>query len=158
MRCYFQVKRSALEADKLMDHIGPIKYCTGCGYKTLEEARSCPNCGSKMSEAGPIWLSSIHEAKFLQSLLDEAKRRGMKGYLTLFLRAYEEVDLPPYYHSVSWICDKIQTRTPSPDKVVDKLRKEGYRASRSSIDPTGIKTDAPYTFLLNVIKKLSLET
>lgn len=158
MRCYFQVKRSALEADKLMDHIGPIKYCVGCGCKTLEVVISCPNCGSKMREAGPIWLSSIHEKGFLCSLIDETKRSGMKGHLNLFLRAYEEVGLPPYYYSVSWICDRMQIRTPSPDKVVDKVRKEGYKASRSSIDPTGVKTEAPYAFLLGVIKKLSLET
>jgi tRNA (guanine26-N2/guanine27-N2)-dimethyltransferase len=158
MRCYFQVRRSALEADKLIDLIGTIRYCTSCGYKTLEGTESCPNCGSKMREAGPIWLSSIHEAKFLQSVLDEAKRRGVKAQFNLFLRAYEEVDLPPYYHSISWICDKIQVSTPSPDKVVSEIRKEGYKASRSSIDPTGIKTDAPYALLLSIIRKLSFET
>lgn len=152
MRCYVLVEGSAIKADETLDLIGDIFYCARCGYKSLKHVEVCSICGGKVDKAGPIYIGPMHDKAFLQAMLQHGL---FKNHEKLLRRALEEVELPPFYYSLSWVCDYLELRTPSPKEVLEELRKRGYRASRSSIDPVGVKTDAPYEELLSVLKHLS---
>ena len=152
MRCYVLVERSAVKADETLDLIGDVFYCPRCGYKSLKRIEACPVCDGRAERAGPIYIGPMHDEKFLQAML----RQGLfKAHERLLRRAIDEVGLPPFYYSLSWVCDYLELRTPSPDEVVRELEKRGYKASRSSVDPVGVKTDAPYEELISVLKDLS---
>lgn len=152
MRCYLLVESSAMMADGALEFIGEVFYCANCGYKSLNPAEVCPICSKKILKAGPLYVGPMHDRAFLQAMLESSP---FKGYGKLLTRAIEEVELPPFYYSLSWVCDYLGLRTPSPEEVVEELKKKGYRASRSSIDPVGIKTDAPHEELLLTLKSLS---
>ncbi len=152
MRCYVLVGSSALKADETLDMIGDVFYCANCGYKSLKPRDLCPICGGKVHKAGPIYIGQMHDEAFLKAMLEQGR---FKKHEKTLKRALDEIRLPPYFHSLSWVCDHLQIGVPSPDKVIEELKKMGFDASRSSLDPVGVKTDAPYEELLSVLKSLS---
>jgi tRNA (guanine26-N2/guanine27-N2)-dimethyltransferase len=149
LKTILEVKRSAERAYESMRSLGYIEFCPSCGYR---EAVVFPKgkcrCGKKTDYAGPVWLGESCEKKFLEKM---EKLNGKRDYshqheIGKFLNIMKgESGMPPYYYNVH-VLSKRQEKghVPRMDEIMEKIRKKGYRVSRTHFSPVSIKTDAPY--------------
>ena len=66
-------------------------------------------------------------------------------------KCQEEVDMPPAYFTLDEIGRRNQSAPPSLDKIIEKIHGIGRRASKTSMNPTGFKTDARIDEILSLV-------
>ncbi len=170
VRTYLRVHRGARAADKCLEDVGYVEHCPYCGsFKALREPRPdgiCSYCKGKTVLAGPLWLGRIQEADIIAqaavhlrgsaSLRDNPDLQDNPGLQDssslqnrsspraekLLLLCASEVDVPFYYDHHS-ICERLRITPGRVDRVVEGLRANGWKASRTHFSGLGIKTDAP---------------
>lgn len=144
VRTYLRVIRGAKAADKCLEKMGFVEHCLACGsFAALREPRPvavCGHCGEGTVLAGPLWLGRIQEADSISQALTglEGNSRAKKLLETCAC----EVDVPFYYdHHI--ICERLGITPGKIDWVVERIRAQGWKASRAHFCGVGIKTDAP---------------
>jgi len=157
LRVYVEFIRDAGEADRSIGSIGYISHCSSCDERATDTfpQLTCPACGGRTTVLGPLWIGKIFDARFLESLLETLERteNGNKGYVRLVRRAIEESNMPATYFDLHSIADRLQRPVPSVKGVIEKLRDRGFVASRTSIDPVGVRTNAPSAVLYSIVKE-----
>ena len=160
-----RVSRGAAAADRSSsdEAIGRFWHCEVCDVAAcggLE--RPCAHAHS----LGPGWLGPLGEMGFLRRMQLAAKRsmdyaKNMKGFVTepksayrdaiegvsgktmkLIDRLIAEVDGPPLYRVVSRYSAPGMDPPPM-DDVLEALARGGWRGTRTHLDASGIRTDAP---------------
>ncbi len=144
VRTYLRVRRGAQAADECLEKMGYVEHCLSCGsFTALREPRPvgvCGHCGEKTVLAGPLWLGLIQEADVI--LQARANLDGSTRAEKLLETCASEVDVPFYYdHHI--ICERLGITPGKVDSVVEHIRAQGWRASRTHFSGIGIKTDAP---------------
>lgn len=163
-RTYTIMSHGAKRADQTLKQLGYIYHCFNCSYReatrglfNLKEGK-CPVCGRKLSVAGPLWTGKLADKNYCENLMEEVERREFKNgrrikkILGLIL---EEIDAPLTYFDVGEISDRLGCLTPSPRKVIERLREEGFYAVPTHFRSTGFKTNASSEKVIEVIKRLS---
>lgn len=91
---------------------------------------------------GPLWLGDLHDPRVL------ARARapdwvGPRSAVHRLLRdGPGEVGLPPWYYGLDHAARALRGSPPPTGVAVEALRAAGFRASRTHMDPKGVKTDA----------------
>ena len=62
-----------------------------------------------------------------------------------------EID-EPFYYDLPKVFKVLKSPPKRIDDVLENLKGNGYKASRTHLADTGIKTDAPYDIVLNSIR------
>jgi tRNA (guanine26-N2/guanine27-N2)-dimethyltransferase len=143
VRTYLHVIKGAKAADRCLEKLGYVEHCRSCGsFVLLEEARPtgrCSHCSGKTTLAGPLWLGGIQEPEIIEKALtwESLSPRAKK----LLGTCASEVEVPMYYDHHS-ICERLHITPGKIDDAIERLRAEGYRASRTHFCGLGIKTDA----------------
>jgi tRNA (guanine26-N2/guanine27-N2)-dimethyltransferase len=107
---------------------------------------------------GPIWLGELWNRDFLLKV-EDFYRKGKENYSIKLekdintMLAESEIENPYYYH-IDKIASKLKKNVPKFEKIEEELKKLGYASSRTHFDAKGIKTNAPYDIVFNVIKSL----
>jgi tRNA (guanine26-N2/guanine27-N2)-dimethyltransferase len=151
VRLYAVVSRGARKANSSLLNMGYVLHCFACLHReTVKEkfacTRACPECGSDMAIAGPLWLGETADRDFLVSMRAEArsrdfrKKRDIRRLLTL---VQDEARAPVAFYVVDSVCDKLDLPVPSIKNVVERLRESGFEARLTHFHPRGFKTDAP---------------
>lgn len=130
---YVEKNRGA--ADRAVKNIGFVSYCKKCLWRSLDIERVCGNCKEETNILGPLWLGQIQNNEFAKKVVEEAERRKFK------IKFSEEADAPFYYDLAS-VCRAHKMQSVKIEKVIEFLKNSGFKASRSGLCPTGIKTDA----------------
>ncbi len=99
---------------------------------------------------GPIYLGAIENKEYIKNLIENAK--DLKNIKKILEKILDEEDIPLYY-DYQELCDIISISPPSRMKIIKALRKLGYIASGSHINPYGIKTNASYENFIKVLKQ-----
>lgn len=144
VRTYLQVIRGAQAADECLEEMGYVEHCLACSSFTLiREPRPvnvCCHCGEKTVLAGPLWLGRIQEADVIlqarANLVDSSRAKKLLETCAF------ELDVPFYYDHHK-ICERLGITPGKIDRVVEYIRAQGWRASRTHFSGIGIKTDAP---------------
>ncbi len=129
------VEKNRASADRIIKNIGFVSYCKRCLWKVFEIEKMCGNCKSKTDVIGPIWLGKIQDDDFVKSVLIEGEKRKFK------IKISEEIDAP-FYYEIGTVGKIYKKQFPAIEKILGNLKSSGFKASRSSLCPTGIKTDA----------------
>ncbi|MBD3216192.1 MAG: hypothetical protein GF311_26500 [Candidatus Lokiarchaeota archaeon] len=144
-------------------------YCKNCGNSftsnnnNIQEKTVCEICGedSNLDYAGPLWSERIHDADFLSKVYDlnTSWNLGNKNKLDRILTyCREELRMPISYYNIHELCKDIKTRSiPKMELLLDKIQKNGYRASRTHFDFTSIKTDMDIISLKQLLSKIDRE-
>jgi tRNA (guanine26-N2/guanine27-N2)-dimethyltransferase len=158
VRTYLRVIKGAKAADECLENMGYVEHCPTCGgFATCREPRRkgiCGHCGSGTLLAGPLWLGRISEPYIIRkamSVLDLADLGKSARASRLLEVCMGEENVPMYYDHHN-ICERLHATPGRIDGVVDSLRAEGYRASRTHFSGLGIKTDAPLRALEEAVK------
>ena len=164
-RLYALVKYGSKKADEALENMGYILHCFKCFHRETYEGillmgreMKCPECGSLLKVAGPLWLGKIADKGFCARLEERLKKSSLAciskeaAKLTSLIR--NESSAPITYYVIDKICDKNNLPVPPLKGVIDDLIGMGYEASETHFHSRGLKTNAPATVVTEVIKKV----
>jgi tRNA (guanine26-N2/guanine27-N2)-dimethyltransferase len=166
VRTYATVHYGARRADKSIQQMGYILHCFSCFHReTVTGIASpmkhvCPNCGARLSVAGPLWLGRIADKKFCSIMEQEIEGRMLrqeKKILKMLSLIKSEAEAPVTYFTVDKICDKLNLPVPAQKKVLDKVREAGFQAVLTHFNSRGFRTDAPANIVKEVITDLATQ-
>lgn len=150
IRAYALTRYGARQADKSVQTMGYILHCFACFHReaiggmfsSLE--RKCPECGSKLNVAGPLWLGKLFDEDFCSLMEKEAYGRRLreKRVLKLLSLTRNEIEAPITYYVVDKICDKFNLPIPPLIKVINELKSAGFQAVPTHFNSRGVRTDA----------------
>ncbi len=164
VRTYATTSYGAKQADKSIQDMGFILHCFSCFHReSLRGSTSllkpnCPECGSKLEVAGPLWLGSLWDEKFCGKLSDEVKARNLPNkakILSLLTLIAQEIHAPITYYAIDKLCDKFNLPVSSLSRVVTRLEKGGFRAVPTHFNRKAVRTDASATALKETVTTLS---
>jgi tRNA (guanine26-N2/guanine27-N2)-dimethyltransferase len=162
IRVYAQIGYGAKKADASIKSLGYILHCFNCFHR--ETARSpfdqriekCPECGSKMDWAGPLWLGKIFDPRFCELMAQENKRTAFRNsgkIAKLLSLTKDEAEAPATYHVIDKISGKLALPMPSVSAVLQKLRDKGFQAFPTHFNSRGVRTDAPALTVQELLRK-----
>jgi tRNA (guanine26-N2/guanine27-N2)-dimethyltransferase len=143
MRVVARVEDGRKDADAALKRLGDavLEPATGNG-RMLDLGEPRPKGGW----AGPLWGGPLHEAATVQALLAAratqgvARAREVDALLPILI---QESEAPPF-----WVVpDRLQTALGPPprrDRLLVRLAAAGHVATRTHLDPQGVRTDASF--------------
>ena len=164
IRVYAVTSYGARRADESVQKMGHILHCFSCLHREISKdifscpEQECPECGSRMSVAGPLWLGRIFDEEFcavMKKELEGRKFKNQKIILKLLSLSIDEAEAPPTYYVTDKICDKLNLAVPPLMEVIKEIRKAGFRATPTHFSSRGIRTDAPASLVKEIIKRLA---
>jgi tRNA (guanine26-N2/guanine27-N2)-dimethyltransferase len=157
MRCYFIYRKGAEEGNMSLRRFGYVSHCPSCGQRESSDIpkTSCRVCGKSMKYSGLTWLGRLFNPDFVAYMLSQIRERRQEKYRKLLQTAAEELSEPPYYFRLPDLADSLGIMSASPSLVVKELKGAGWRASLTSIDSQGVRTDADITEVKRALRSLS---
>ncbi|EIW70842.1 hypothetical protein TREMEDRAFT_68241 [Tremella mesenterica DSM 1558] len=121
------------------------------------EGSKCEECGSTMHVGGPMWLGPLHDTEFvgrvLKGIEGDKEHYGtwsrMWGMLTI---AQNEIS-DPFYFTSNKIHGALHAISSPSSQVISALLNANYRVSRSHASQGSIKTDAPRSFIYDIVRE-----
>jgi tRNA (guanine26-N2/guanine27-N2)-dimethyltransferase len=161
VRVFFKTTRSAKQARRLVEEcIGYLWYCPNTLERGFTSDINIPDAqcsdGTKPILMGRIWTCNIQNyevASYIAHLAQKLDWVSEESKIVSSLIALESSINAPYYR-LDKLCSTLKLNMPSPTIVVNKLAELGYKSSRTHMDPRGVKTNAPHSVLVEVIREL----
>jgi tRNA (guanine26-N2/guanine27-N2)-dimethyltransferase len=161
IRVYAQIAYGAKKADASIKNLGYVLHCFNCLHR--ETARSpfdlhiekCPECGSKMDWAGPLWLGKIFDRQFCELMAQENRHtafRNSRKIVTLLSLAKEEAEAPATYYVIDKISNKLSLSVPSVAVMLRILHDNGFDAVPTHFNSRGVRTNASAIVVQNMLK------
>jgi tRNA (guanine26-N2/guanine27-N2)-dimethyltransferase len=164
VRFYAILKHGAQKADETLKQLGYVLHCFNCLHREtinkeglLGHDGKCPNCGSKIDYAGPLWLGKLADEKFCTLMEKEAERRKFKlkkRIRKIFALVKDECSAPATYYVLDKICSKMGLPAPSVGALLEALRGKGFKASLTHFNPKGVKSNAPIAEIMAIIEQM----
>ncbi len=160
MKVFVRLHHGAETSTESMRKLGYAFYCERCAFRSLEKGMfpritKCPDCGFQIKVAGKLWADKIQDKKQIKAMRDYFVKHNMeKGEIKILDMIYNEPEIPLYY-SIPRLTKKLHLPSLSPNYVVEKLRKKGYKASITHFEKSGIKTDATIKVINGIARSKS---
>jgi len=145
---------------------GYIIHCNYCGNRStiienlLKIPQKCPICLSEkhLSYSGPLWVGELHQKSYLEelSLLNEKFNFKSKNRIRKVLKfALNEINMPLSYFNIHKLSQQVKlSRIPKLDNLINLIKENGYRASRTHFDFLSIKTNMRIDDLKSLLIKI----
>ncbi len=155
VRLHLGLSEGAAAGDATLARIGYVHQCRRCPGRAeqaglLPEPTPCPECGSETAPIGPLWLGAISDPATIAAMREAvdgatlAQARALDRLLALL-----EAELPTAtFYDYHVLAKRQGVSPPAIEIVLERLRREGYRAGRAHYAGTAVKTDAPLAALL----------
>jgi tRNA (guanine26-N2/guanine27-N2)-dimethyltransferase len=153
----------AKKADESVKNLGYILHCFNCFHRETaknpfaKRIEKCPECGSKMDYAGPLWLGRIFDKQFCESMAKENTRVAFKNsgkIAKLLTLVKDEAEAPITYYVLDKISAKLALPVPSVDVVLQNLRDGGFQAFPTHFSSRGVRTGAPALAMQELLRKV----
>ena len=157
-----KIRYGAKKADASIKSLGYVLHCFNCFHRETANTFSprffekCPECGSKMSWAGPLWLGKIFDKQFCEAIAQENRRtplRNSRKITKLLALTKDEAEAPTTYYVIDQISDKLALPVPAVSVMLHSLRDKGFQAVPTHFNSRGIRTDAPALNMQELLKK-----
>ncbi|MCC6053241.1 MAG: N2,N2-dimethylguanosine tRNA methyltransferase [Desulfurococcaceae archaeon] len=162
-RVFAKSERSYSRAYSVLDEcLGYIWYCPD----TLERGftrgpRDTPNCSSglKPHVLGKTWICDITTLEAATELLREAQATGFISPETLQIlsKLHSEAEVSTPYIRLDKLCGSLRVNMPKIEQLINRLIEAGFKATRTHMDPRGLKTTAPISELSRILLELDRE-
>jgi tRNA (guanine26-N2/guanine27-N2)-dimethyltransferase len=149
-RLYAVVNKGRKAANQSLSNLGYITYCPSC--LSRNEARSislvqyaCVSCSAPTRIGGPLWLGPLWDRRTVESMirrtpgLTSSRLSEVQRILGI---VQEEIDSPRFYYTTGTIASVYGIKPPSVASLIESLRSDGYKATRTHFNPTGFRTNA----------------
>jgi tRNA (guanine26-N2/guanine27-N2)-dimethyltransferase len=164
IRVYATAHYGARKVDRSVRKMGYVLHCFSCFHREILEglvpylSEECPECGSKLKVAGPLWISELWDSGFC-SLMEREMMRGKlklkRRILKLLFLIENESEASPTYFVVDKVCDKLNLPVPSTMRVLRRLGERGFEATLTHFNSRGIRTDASAKVVKETITELT---
>jgi len=163
VRVYAEIGYGAKKADESVKSLGYVLHCFNCLHRETakdlfaKRLEQCPECGSKMYYAGPLWLEKMFDKQFCELMTEENMHRAFRnsGKIGKLLSlAIAEADAPMAYYVVDKISNKLALPVPSVGVLLQVLRENGFQAFPTHFNSLGIRTDAPALTIQKFLQKI----
>jgi tRNA (guanine26-N2/guanine27-N2)-dimethyltransferase len=163
VRVYAEVGYGATKGDKSVKNLGYVLHCFNCLHReTVKKPftkciEQCPECGSKMDYAGPLWLEKIFDKRFCESMMKENTHKTFRnsGKISKLLSvATGEVEAPMTYFVLDTVSSKLALQVPTVDALLNILRENNFQAHPTHFSSRGIRTDAPALTMQKFLQKI----
>jgi tRNA (guanine26-N2/guanine27-N2)-dimethyltransferase len=163
VRVYAEIGYGAKKADESIKHMGYVLHCFNCLHRETakdlftKRLEQCPECGSKMDYAGPLWLDKIFDKQFCELMIKENTRNAFRNsgkIAKLLSLATVEADAPLAYYVLDKISNQLALPVPSVDALLKILRDNGFQAFPTHFNSRGIRTDAPALTMQELLRKV----
>ena len=164
LRVYLKVIFGNKLANTVVSKIGYLKHCQNCKHRKVENLKDqnlvCEICGTKCMLVGPLWIDNLFDSVFVSAMLNELKNNenysaSTKDYHRL-LRTMQTCDKElayPYYFETDTIAALAKRSSISLDIVVSTLSDNGFKVSKTIMNPKGFKTNASQKEIINFLYK-----
>jgi len=150
-----RVTESKSRCNKNLENIGYMTFCSDCRWRALERRSQCEYCSSSnVTYAGPLWTGSIGDQRFISDMIDEIPGDWSEA-LRLLEKLNDEVQVRTPFYDIHKMASEVDVQAPKTSDTVDRLEEKGYIVSETHFEPTGVRTDAPFEEVRNVIKSES---
>ncbi|EFN59063.1 hypothetical protein CHLNCDRAFT_29505, partial [Chlorella variabilis] len=131
-----------------------VKYMPGAGPAVPQQ---CPETGAGFQMGGPFWAEPLHDPEWVAGLLDQVRRDkenlpAFDKLHSLLTTVGEELGDQPLYLNLHDICKTLRTSPPRSEAFRSALVNAGYRVSGTHANPLGIKTDAPWSVVWDIMR------
>jgi tRNA (guanine26-N2/guanine27-N2)-dimethyltransferase len=161
VRVYVQMAYGAKRADGSIKNLGYVLHCFNCFHR--ETARGpfdlrvvkCPECGSNLDWAGPLWLGKIFDSQFCELMSQENRRTAFRnsGKINKLLAlAKDEAEATATYYVIDKISNKLSLPVPSLAAMLKVVRDNGFEAVPTHFNSRGVRTNAPAFAMQNLLK------
>ena len=150
---YYRVYLKILNKPEQDDMMGFIIYCEQCGMrKTVKSIVSeCEYCKGKIKTAGPLWIGRMFDNDFVSIMKEQIQNLTVSKKCDIALeKCYEESDLPPTYYTLDEIASRMKSAPLKLENAIRKLQDSGFNASRTSLNPTGFRTNCEINDILKI--------
>jgi tRNA (guanine26-N2/guanine27-N2)-dimethyltransferase len=163
VRVYVEIGYGAKKADRSVKNLGYMLHCFSCMHRETaknpfaKRIEKCPECGSKMDYAGPLWLENIFDKRFCELMAKENMHKAFRNsgkIAKLLSLAKGEAEAPVTYYVLDKISDKLALPVPSVDAMLQILRDSDFQAFPTHFNSRGIRTDAPALTVQKLLRKL----
>eukprot|EP01029_Cantina_marsupialis_P011852 TRINITY_DN26357_c0_g1_i1.p1 TRINITY_DN26357_c0_g1~~TRINITY_DN26357_c0_g1_i1.p1 ORF type:complete len:560 (+),score=168.05 TRINITY_DN26357_c0_g1_i1:40-1719(+) len=174
VRLFVRVVNSPIETKRTPSRTAHIYQCMGCdcfhlqhlgrteGHKfgpaIVNVPSKCTECGRNFQIAGPIWTAPIHDAEFVDTLVKRMQKADGELYkakdrvLAVLCAIDEEEKDVPLFYCLHSICRSVRTTSPKLEKFIAGLINGGYKVSQSHCKAGALKTNAPPTFIYDMLR------
>ncbi len=151
IRTYIEIAYGAKKADESVKNLGYVLHCFNCLHReTVTSTFSkniwkCPECGSMMDFAGPLWLGRIFDKWFCEAMKKENGKRALRNSARisrLLALSREEAEAPPTYFVIDKISSKLSLPVPSVSAMLKALSRSGFQAVPTHFNSRGLRTNA----------------
>jgi tRNA (guanine26-N2/guanine27-N2)-dimethyltransferase len=154
-RIYLRGYKGRKAADDAMGNLGYfISQDKSNNFRVLSRKQFTNN--NKFNLAGPLWIGSLYDIDFLQSLdLDHYKLgtgKQMSKYIALW---HEESGSPPGFYNANKLASELKISTPQLSTIISSLQQQGFLATRTHFSPNAFKSNAPYNIITTLLNTLS---
>jgi tRNA (guanine26-N2/guanine27-N2)-dimethyltransferase len=164
-RLYATVIKGRKAANESLRNLGFVTHCPNCLNRTttpfLSSIREkCDNCGSQISAGGPFWLGLLWDRETVSRMIQHTPLvlSTRLSEIQKILNCIEnELDSPPFYYTTDAAAAAFRTKPPPISTLLSSLRGNGYQASRTHLNPTGFRTDAPTPRIASLFRTLTDE-
>lgn len=175
-RVFLKIRTNASESKLLSLNTGTIYYCQGCKSYTTQPVgnatingkskkfypsrlhinKQCGVCNGAITIGGPFWNAPIHNKEFVTKVIEHVTlnqdafntKTRMIGMMTVI---NEELDTP-FFYSIPQLCSIAQCSAMKNKVFVSGLLNAGFRVSGTHCRPEGIKTDASYEVVWDLMR------
>lgn len=154
-RVFLKVKDGAKKGDETLSNVGYLYFDNKTGKFEVEKGLF-PDKRENMKIFGPMWLGPLKDQEFIENLYNEAQKveLAQKKKVLEFLKMIKnELDLP-FFYDVHGIARRYRLQVRKLSTIIEIIQDKGYKASRTHISPTAIKSDAPFDIFLEILKEL----
>lgn len=160
-RVFVRVGKGADKALNMVEtQLSYLELCLTCGYRdyvqSLKKEDRCPVCGGKTAVIGPLWRGSLNNVEFLNEVKNTVGAEYQ--YLSTYKRIVKLLDVATSdlthlkLYNVQTIARFLKVNIPQLSKIVECLTSKGFKASKTSLCYTCIRTDADWSDLVDCVK------
>lgn len=139
-----------------------VSYCHECGWRELGgyPVPKCKSCGKRTVYGGQMWGGKLWERAKVEKMLALLAERdylgeGGKVAQKLLATVLSEADGEPFYYDLHEMASRRKMGIAGVEKAIERLKKEGFAASRTHFATTAIRTNATAGQIEAAMKKLT---
>lgn len=136
------------------NNYGFLGYCHNCGnYQAISWRKlnkvGCDCNSPNVTVSGAMWLGNLHDSKSLNRYINLAQQWQWYKTVDLLTIMAGEIDLPPYFYTLKTIGKFGRLDLPKRSHLIQALKRKGYQAAATHINPQAVKTNASMKSIIN---------
>ena len=159
MRVWLQLNYNSNNALSSIKNIGYMFFCNSCGNRGSKSGFTpiidkCSVCNSKPIVGGPLWVGKLKNTNTINYITKKMDLLDMKEEDKRIINTISNENDVNNCYSISHMTHRLKLGSVKQSYVIDELKKIGYSVSVTHYNPNMIRTDAAYSDIVHVIKKL----